>query len=297
MQLNKSRKQEFFAIMLVLPTFLYLTCFQIYPLFESLRLSFTDTNLINKTSNFVGLKNYIYLFTEDQSFWLILINSFKWIFLSLLFQVVVAFIVALTLNSKFKLQALCRGLSMVPWMMPVVIVGLMWRWMFDYQNGIVNIYFKDLGIVDNSINWFGDEKLVWVTLILSATWKGFGYLTIMLLAGLKGIPGEMYESAHIDGANSIKTFFYITVPFLMPVLFVALMIQIITSWTKFEMIWVLTGGGPGYATSILPTYVYTNTFDYFKMGMGSAVAVISTIIIVILLILYTRLNKQEKING
>lgn len=285
--LREGFKEHGFAYLLILPTVVYLLLFQIYPLFESIRLSFTNTHLVRRnTGQYIGLENYRFLFTQDTRFWGIVLNSFRWIFISLLFQFLVALIVALILDKKLVGRSLWRGLAMVPWMMPVVVVGLMWKWIFDYHHGLINHYLLELGIIQQSINWFGDTSWVWISLFMAATWKGFGYLTIMILAGLKSIPQELHEAGEVDGAYGLKHFWYITLPLLKPVLFVSGIVQIITGWTKFEMIWVLTNGGPGWATSILPTYIYTNAFDFFRMGRASAVAVISTLIVGALIVVY-----------
>ena len=279
---------------MILPTVLYLLCFQLYPIFESIRLSFTDTMLISPGWEYIGLENYRYLLFEDGKFWPIVLNSFRWIGLSLITQMALGLIMAMLLNQKVVARGALRGLGMVPWVMPVVVVGIMFKWLFDYYYGLVNITLQDWGIISQSINWFGDEKWVWPTLILSATWKGFPYPMIMLLAGLKGISGELYESARVDGANAWQCFWRITLPALRPVLFVTGLVQIITGWTKFEMIWVLTNGGPGFATSILPTYVYANSFNFYKMGLGSAVAVISMLILFAFILVYYKFVRTEE---
>lgn len=286
-------KQHGFSYILILPTVLYLLAFQVYPLLESIRLSFTNTHLVRQgTGQFVALENFTYLFTQDHRFWGIVANSFFWIFGSLVFQFIVALAVALVLDKKLVGRFLWRGFAMVPWMMPVVVVGVMWKWIFDYHHGLVNFYLKSLGIISESINWFGDPKWVWVSLFLAATWKGFGYLTIMILAGLKSIPHDVHEAGMVDGTNALKHFWYITLPLLKPVLYVSGIVQIITGWTKFEMIWALTNGGPGWATSILPTYIYANAFDFFRMGRASAVAVVSTIMVALLVLVYYRIFER-----
>lgn len=296
MRQKRRFKPYLFAYMLILPTVVYLIAFQLYPLVESLRISFTDMNLLRQDYQFVGIDNYVYLFTEDRRFWGIFNNSLIWIFGSLIFQVIVAFIVALILDRKLVGKALWGGFAMVPWMMPVVVVGLMWKFLFDYNYGLSNIYLKNLGLIETSINWLGDERWVWFSLIFAATWKGFGYLTIMILAGLKSISKEIYQAAEVDGVNGIQKFWYITLPLLKPILLVAGVVQIITGWTKFEMIWVLTNGGPGYATSILPTYIYSYAFESYRMGMASAVAVISTVIVAVLLFIYYKSFRQNQVS-
>lgn len=287
-------RKNAFAYCLIFPTVLYILIFQFYPIVESIRLSFTDTHLVKPVAKFIGFENYIDLLFEDDNFWSITRNSFIWIGVSLVFQMLVGLISALILNQKVFGRGVFRGLSMVPWVMPIVVVGLMIKWMVDLHYGIINTILIDLGIIEKGLDFLGNKDLVWITLIGTATWKGFCYPSLMLLAGLKGIPDDVYEAAQIDGAVGIKKFFYITLPLLKPIMFVTGIVQIITGWTKFEMIWVLTNGGPGYSTSILPTYIYTNSFQYFRMGLGSAVAVISMVILVVfILVYYKAFNKRE----
>lgn len=287
-------RRNAFAYCLILPTVLYILIFQFYPIMESIRLSFTDTHLVKPVANYIGFKNYMDLLFDDDNFWKITGNSFIWIGVSLVFQMLVGLISALILNQNVWGRGFFRGLSMVPWVMPIVVVGLMIKWMVDLHYGIINTILMDLGFIDKGLDFLGNKDLVWITLIATATWKGFCYPSLMLLAGLKGISDDVYEAAQIDGAVGVKKFFYITLPLLKPVMFVTGIVQIITGWTKFEMIWVLTNGGPGYSTSILPTYIYTNSFQYFKMGLGSAVAVISMVILVIFILVYYKVfNKTE----
>ena len=179
------KSTEIFAWILILPTVLYILCFQLYPILESIRLSFTDSHLMKPVTHYVGLDNYKYLLFEDSNFWLIVLNSFKWIGVSLIFQMAVGLISALILNQKVKCAGLFRGVSMVPWVMPTVVVGLMIKWMLDLHYGIINDTLIDLGIVDKGIDWLGNKDLVWKTLIFTATWKGF-CVTVKSSPGLKG---------------------------------------------------------------------------------------------------------------
>jgi len=259
---------------------------QVYPIFETVRLSLTNTHLVRRSSDFIGIQNYITLLFEDVHFWSILRNSILFVFAPIFTQFLVAVPAALVLNQRIIFRGLWRGLIMVPWVMPVVIVGLMLKWILDSNYGLVNYYLRVIGIITKNINWFGDQKLVYLTIILASTWKGFAYPTVMILAGLKGISVELYESAKIDGASGIQNFFYITLPMLRPILLVSGVVTLITGWTKFEMIYVLTSGGPGFATMTLPIYMYINSFGSFRLGLGAAIAAISTTIVMLLAFFY-----------
>lgn len=282
-------KSHGFAYLLILPTVLYLLIFQLYPLLESFRISFTDLSFLKpKSGKFIGLDNYINLLTQDPNFWPIFLNSLVWVIGSTVLQFILALPAALVLNAKLPFRPVWRGLLMVPWVTPMVVMGLIWKWIYDGDYGLLNYYLHTKTI------WLGSQQTVWPSLLFASMWKGFPYVTLMLLAGLQGVPEEMYEASYIDGCNAAKRLYYITLPLLMPVMFVTGLICIIVSWTKFEMIWVLTAGGPGYATSILPTYIYTNSFQFFKLGIGSAVATLSTLFVLVIMLVYLRLFEAKE---
>jgi multiple sugar transport system permease protein len=269
------------AYMFILPTLLYLLVFQIYPLVESVRLSFTDLSFIKPGSgNYVGLENYKELLFRDPNFWTIVLNSFVWVLASTVFQYALAIPAAVILNQKLKLRFLWRGLMMVPWVTPVVIMGLIWKWIYDGDYGLLNYY------LNTDIVWLGDSTTVWPAVLLASIWKGLPYATIMVLAGLQGVPYSLLEAAYIDGCSKLQAFYRVTIPVMMPILVVSTMISIVLTWTKFEMIWVLTAGGPGVETSILPTYIYTKAFQNFDMGVGSAVAVLSMFAMIVFVVIY-----------
>jgi multiple sugar transport system permease protein len=279
-----------FGYLLLMPVVVYLVTFQFYPLFETVRLSFYDYSLISgKSMTFTGLGNYKELLTNDKAFWRIFINSFVWVFGSTVLQFLIAIPAALILFSKIRGRALWRGLMMVPWVSPVIIIGIVWKWIYDGHYGLFNYYLKSLHLIQDDVIWLGHDTLVWPALLLTSAWKGFPYIALMLISGLTGISKEMLEAAHVDGATAWQRFTRITLPLLRPIMYVTGLVSIVSSWTKFEMIWALTGGGPGYATSILPTYLYTNSFVYFDLGRGSAIATLSMLLVVIIVILYSRL--------
>ncbi len=286
-QLSVIRK-NFLVYLFVFPTLLYLIVFQFYPLFESIRLSFTDLSFLRPGSGkYIGFENYKNLLFNDPNFWSIVLNSFVWVFGSTIFQYLLAVPTAMVLNSALAARSLWRGLLMIPWVTPTVIMGVIFKVIFDGDYGLLNYYLQ------TDIVWLGNENTVWPTLLLTSVWKGFPYATLMMLAGLQGIPKDIYEAAFVDGCNKFKQFFKITLPLLTPVLFVSGLVSIVISWTKFELIWVLTAGGPGTATSVLPTYVYTKAFINFDMGAGSAVATISMLFMLVFVVFYLRLFKNN----
>ncbi|MEH7248057.1 sugar ABC transporter permease [Neobacillus niacini] len=280
-------KKYSIAYWFILPTLLYLAVFQVYPLFESIRLSFTNLNFLIPTSGeYVGFQNFKELLFNDPEFWGIVGKSLFWVLVSTVLQYLIAVPAALILNQSIRFRSLWRGLLMVPWVTPIVIMGLIWKWIYDGDYGLLNHY------LGTDFVWLGDDRTVWLSVLLASTWKGFPYATLMILAGLQGIDRSLLEAASIDGCSRFQSFFRITLPLLKPVLAASAMISIVITWTKFEMIWVLTGGGPGVSTSILPTYIYTKSFQYYDMGLGSAVAVLSMIVMLIFIAFYFKLLKK-----
>lgn len=282
-------KKNYFLYLMIFPTVLYLLIFQIYPIFDSVRTSFTDLSFLKPGSGkFVGLKNYIGFF-NDSNFSLLLINSFIWVLGSTILQYVAAIPASLLLNQKFRGRSVWRGLMMVPWVTPVIIMGMIWKWIYDGDYGLLNY------VLGTDTVWLANQSTVWPALLLTSMWKGLPYATLMFLAGLQGVPVDLYEAAYVDGCGAFKRFRYITVPMLKPVILVTALTSIVQSWTKFEVIWVLTAGGPGYATSILPTYIYTKSFVMYDMGGGSAVSVIAMLIMMVFIMIYLKVyNKRSE---
>jgi multiple sugar transport system permease protein len=271
-----------FWLLLMSPVLLYLLIAQFYPLLETVRLSVFDHRLTSPDpQTFVGADNYRQLFTEDRNFWSVVRNSFVWVLGSTSLQLVVGTTIALVLNRPLRLRGLWRGLMLIPWVMPVVVVAIIWRWIFDGQHGLANHYLTQIGILDEPIVWLGSEIWVWPVLLLTATWMGSPFIALMVLAALQGISRDVLEAADVDGVSARQRLFHVTLPMIRPTLFVAGMIAVVLTWFKFEVIWALTNGGPGFATSILPTYVYTQAFQRFDFGMAGAVAASAMVIILV----------------
>lgn len=284
----RSISRSGYIYLFLLPTLLFLLVFQVYPILNSVYTSFTDLSMIKVNSGkFVGLKNYVKLFTSDSNFWPIMGNSLLWVFGSTVLQYLVAIPASLLLNQKFRGRPLLRGLMMVPWVTPVIIMGMIWRWIYDGDYGLLNY------VLGTHTIWLGERGAVWPALLLVSLWKGLPYATLMFLAGLQGIPGDLYEAAYVDGCGKWRQFTNITIPMLSPVILVTALTSIVQSWTKFEVIWVLTGGGPGYATSILPTYIYSKSFKDFQMGMGSTVSVVAMLVMMVFVVLYLRVYNKS----
>jgi len=278
-----------FPYLLLAPTLAYLLAFQIYPILYNLWLSLTDLHLLRSpVPRFIGLQGYGDLLARDPNFWPIFRNTFVWVAGSTVLQFAVGLAGAILLNSRVPLRAVWRGLMLVPWVTPVVVVGITWRWIYDAQFGLLNAYLRSAGVIDQPVVWLGNALTAWPALLLASTWKGYPYMCLMLLAGLQSIPKELHEAAAVDGAGGAQQLWHITLPLLRPVATTVALLATVLTWNNFQMIWVLTEGGPAFATSVLATYVYTKGFVFFDLGSGAATAVISTLFIIALAVVYQR---------
>jgi multiple sugar transport system permease protein len=281
--------------LLLLPSVLYLVSFTIYPILNVFYLSLTDLHLVKSlVPHFIGLKNYVELLRDDQDFRGIFLNTLIWTFGSTALQFCLGLATGLILNARLPARGFWRGIMLVPWVTPIVVVGIIWRWIYDGSYGLLNYYLQAAGLISRYVVWLGEDATVWPALLLASLWKGYPYMCLMLLAGLQTIPQEIYEAADVDGASGFRRLWYITLPMLKPVAGIVTLVALVLTWNNFQMIWVLTEGGPAYATSVLATYVFTKGFVFFQLGSGSAVAGISTLVVLVLCVLYARMLRLEE---
>jgi multiple sugar transport system permease protein len=281
--------------LLLLPSVAYLVSFTIYPILNVFYLSVTDLHLVKSlVPHFIGLKNYVELIRDDPDFRRILLNTFIWTFGSTALQFVLGLATGLILNARLPARGFWRGIMLVPWVTPIVVVGIIWRWIYDGSYGLLNYYLNVVGLLNRYVVWLGEDAAVWPAILLASLWKGYPYMCLMLLAGLQTIPQDVYEAADVDGASGFKRLWYITLPLLKPVAGIVTLVALVLTWNNFQMIWVLTEGGPAYATSVLATYVYTKGFVFFQLGSGAAVATLSILVILLVCIIYARMLRLEE---
>ncbi|MDQ6675413.1 MAG: sugar ABC transporter permease [Chloroflexota bacterium] len=259
------------------------------PVVQGIALSFTDRYLLEpKTGAFVGLQNYA-TFIQSPSFFHYITNTFIWSIGSLTGILSLGMALALLLNRNLRFRSVYRALALIPWVMPMVAAGLVWRWIFDGAYGILNYSLLQLGIVHQYVTFLADLTFTWPSVLIVSWWKGYPFVYAVLLAGLQGISKEMYEAAAIDGATGWKAFLNVTLPQLRPVLFVLVLLESIWTTNDFTSIWVLTQGGPppDY-TMTLTQLVYVNTQVFDRTAYGAAIAVFLMIWMMLLTVLYVR---------
>lgn len=277
---------------LLLPLMLVLFVLLAYPIATALWITLQDKT-IGMTSRFIGLENYRELLVEDPFFWQVVRNGFIFTFGSVALKLIIGMIMALVLNQPIYLRGFFRGILLMPWVAPIVVTALSWRWILDLT-GVLNLTLRDLGLMKTSIPWLAQYGTAMLSLIMVNTWRGFPFFGITLLAGMQAIPQELYEAAEVDGATSWQRFWQITVPSLRTVILVVTILSTIWTFNDFGIVWLLTGGGPGHATDVFATYTYKLGFVTSRLGYGETVSVIlAPVLIVIIMILSPLMLRGE----
>lgn len=259
-----------------------------FPMIQAVWMSFHDYVLFRpKDISFVGLKNFIAAF-NDEVFWISLRHTIVWIGITVPAQLFLGLCTALLLNQKFFWRPIARALIIIPWALPSVVIALMWVWIYDSNYGILNDLLLRANILKTAIPWLADPDTALYAIILTLTWQGFPFFAVMILAGLQSIPTSYYEAASIDGASNFRQFWHITLPGISGVVFTAVLLRIIWVANSIDVIFVMTGGGPGYATYTLPLYAFIKARTGLDFGYGSAIAVLFAIMLLSVVAIYLR---------
>jgi len=276
---GKIAKYLYVTPLLILLAFLY-----IYPIIRTVVLSFTDASFGSSGSVFVGLDNYRALFS-DPAFWTSLKNNAVWGVGNLVLQMVLAFAVAVLLNQKFRGVGAVRTIVLLPWIIPTAAIACVIRWILLPNVGIVNEILVGSGLVKEAVNFLGTENAM-KTLILLNSWKAVPIGVLLILSALQTIPAELYESAQVDGASSLQSFFHITYPIISKMLWFTSFLIFVWGFNSFDVIWMVTQGGPDIATQTLPVMVYRYAFKMMNVGLSSTVAVVIAVILILLGVIY-----------
>lgn len=279
-----SDNQAFVGWVFILPALLGTLVFIIIPVICSFGLSFMHWDLINKP-NFVGISNYIEIF-KSPAFGKILINTFVYAITTSIFAVIIPLVLACILNSKIRGSEFFKTAYFLPFITPMIVIAIIWQWIFDPNIGILNY------ILHLHINWLYDENFAMPAVIVVSVWKLIGYNMVIFLAGLSSLNNSIFEAAKIDGANAFNVFRHVTVPMLSPTIFFVVIITCISSFQVFDLIYMMTQGGPLDSTNVLVYAVYKNAFEYFKVGQASAMAYVLFVIILILTMIQWNLRKK-----
>lgn len=295
-QHSMNRRMNIQGLLLYMPAIIIILGVVIYPMVYALQMSFTNYRPTLSKVSLVGFKNYA-MILSDIKFWQSIMRSLFFTIGSLVPQIVLGLIMATLLNHPMlKCKMLFRGLAITPWLIPTVAVAMIFRWMFHDLYGIANYLLMDFGFLSAPKAWLSQEGTAMSILILANVWRGTPLMITMFLAGLQGIPGELYEAAEVDGANSWVRFKRITFPLLVPVIMVSGVLRFIWTFNFYDLPWVMTGGGPAESTQTSPLYAYRRAFSGYRMGEGSAITIVLFIILVLFSIVYFKMkNYQDKI--
>jgi multiple sugar transport system permease protein len=228
----------------------------------------------------------------DGRFWQSLTNSLVFTVVSVVIELILGMGIALVLNTAFRGRGVVRTIAILPWALPTALIALAWTWIFNDQFGVVNDILIKLGLIQAGINWLGDPTLAMVALIVADVWKATPFISILLLAGLQSIPSDLYEAYAIDGATPWQSFRQITLPLLMPQILIAALFRIAQSFGIFDLVAVMTGGGPAGATEMVSIYVYSTVMRYLDFGYGAALVVITFLVLIVSVWVATTILKQ-----
>jgi multiple sugar transport system permease protein len=288
-----NKKEWVSGYLFILPSLILLVILVFYPLFLTFIYSFYDMSLTSAYARYLGWEAFQKL-SRNRMLSLIFNNSLTWTILVVFFQFLLGLGSALLLNKSFVGRTLLRGIVILPWVMPGVIAGMVWRLIYDPQLGLLNHYLQTLGIINQPLTWLSSPTMALYAVIFAAIWKGFPFSTIMYLAGLQGVPPELYEAAEIDGANERKKLFHVTLPCIKPVIMVTLLLTFIWTFNYFELVYTMTGGGPAEKSHIFPTYIYDLAFKRFRFGDASRFAVVDFLFLLIFSLFYVRLSFRSE---
>lgn len=272
---------------LVLPAAGAVVLIALFPLawtvWEALHLH--DLRMPWRGRPFVGLANFAELLSDDR-FWGALAHTMLFTGASVVPELVLGLALALVLNRAFRARGVVRALALLPWAIPTVVAALIWRFMFDGDAGIANAVLANIGV--RAPVWFVDPVAAWLPLILADVWKTTPFVALLLLAGLQSIDGALYEAARVDGAGAWQRFAHVTLPALKPAILVALVFRTLDAFRVFDLVYVMTGGGPGTATEPIAVYTFTSLLQNLRFGFGSALSVVVFCVTFALALTYVR---------
>ncbi|MBB3137967.1 multiple sugar transport system permease protein [Rhizobium pisi] len=259
------------GFLFMLPAAVFLVCFLTYPLGLGVWLGFTDTR-IGRDGIFIGLENYQFL-ADDAVFWMSVFNTILYTFVASLLKFVLGLWLAMLLNQHLPFKSFFRAIVLLPWVVPTVLSALAFWWIYDSQFSIISWSLMKLGLISAPINFLGDATNARISVIVANVWRGIPFVAISLLAGLQTIPASLQEAASLDGATSWQRFRYVTLPMLTPIIAVVMTFSVLFTFTDFQLIYVLTKGGPVNATHLMATLSFQRGIPGGQLGEGAAIAV------------------------
>ena len=276
----------------VMPLMLWLAFSICIPLYIAIELSFFDIKIIGTEGKFVGFKNYIKSISSSK-FPKVLTNSIFWVLANAVTQTFFAFIIALTLNKNFKGVKIATNWIILSFIIPTVVIVVIWKLMLSSSSGLVNSLLIQFHLIEKPIGFFSSSKSAFISLVLINSWRWSPFLALIILSGLKSINQEIYDASKIDGTSFFSELFYVTLPQLKGVLFVLGLVGTLLSFNVFDIIWLITKGGPSGATTTLPLLIYETAFTKFRLSQAAALSVITSIILLTFSIIFIKVMGKD----
>lgn len=280
------------GILLTLPAIALLVAIVCYPLIAALITSLFQQSLIRPGRTFVGFENFKDVLSGD--FLPVLGHTLVFTVAATAIPFVIGFAVALALNTGVRGQSALRGLFLLPWILPGVVVSFIWLWIFNANYGLLNGILVQLGIVDAGAAWLSDPTWAMIAVIIAKTWASFPWMMVMLLAGLQTVSADQHEAAALDGAGAIRRFASVTLPHLRGIIGIVLLLEFVWNFQHFDTIYVLTGGGPAGATTTFAVSVYNTAFKGFDLGKAGALGALWMAVLSVLVVVYIRMSERAE---
>ncbi|MGE4525535.1 MAG: carbohydrate ABC transporter permease [Sphaerochaeta sp.] len=291
---NLSARRKAEPYLFLLPTMLLLLLMFGYPLINSFIMAFQNYKLTAPSKiRFNGLENFQKLFSETD-IWLIIKNSFIYVVVSVSGQFLLGMTLAMALNKQFPFRGLYQALVFLPWSFSAFVIGLMHRWSFNGEYGVVNDLLMKLHLIGSKIAWLGTPGFSLAVVIMAMIWMGIPFFAIMILAALQSIPADVYEASYIDGCGPIRRFTKITLPYIKPTVIITILLRTIWIFNSFDLIVVITNGGPANYSQTLPSYMYTKAFASYDFGLASALGVLLMTVLLLYVTLFLKATNYNK---
>jgi len=278
--------------MLILPAILVMGLFTVYPLFEGLRIAFTNAHLLKEDLSYIGFQNFIRLLS-DEVFWISLYHSVLLTTVVVSLQFVLGLILALAMNQKLPGMSIFKNIIMASWVIPVAATVILFKFMAQPDIGLINIVIRSLGFEDLNRYWLGDPDVALPFIMMLHLWRNVPFYGVAFLAAMQAIPRSFYEAADIDGANAWNKFYYITLPGIRNMVIVMVTIHVLWTFNNFDFVYLATGGGPVNATDILPVYVYRQCWSSYTVGYGASIGTVMLLLLMLYFIVFIKVSERE----
>ena len=292
--MKKATRRGIEASMFILPLLLVLVVVAI-PLVQAVIMSFSDYDMRSSSRDhaFVGLDNYQTVW-EKSRFWRMAAITGWYTLWSVFGKMLLGLVVALLLNAKFRGKGILRSLLVIPWAMPGIVVAMLFTLFLDSEYGVMNSFLLAVKVISEGVPFISRADTALVVVIVIGVWKNFPFVALMLLAALQNIPKELYEASDVDGASSLQKFLRITWPLTFPVWFIMLILQLVGTIKEFDLVYLVTGGGPALATNLVGLDIYDQSFRFFKLGIASAEGILLMVLSLILAVIYYRYEFMKR---